>query len=91
MKRGVWIAVFFVAGMPQGLFAAEDHLNTQQQLGRRLFEQSCGVCHTRPTLIVRHVWSGTFENQFGRTGRATAHVHQQRHRAHARLQIHLHA
>ena len=51
MKRGVWIAVFFVAGMPQGLFAAENHLNAQQQLGRRLFEQSCGVCHTRPTLI----------------------------------------
>ncbi len=51
MKRGVWIAVFFVAGMPQGLFAVENHLNAQQQLGRRLFEQSCGVCHTRPTLI----------------------------------------
>src|SRR5258708_13198969 len=51
MKRGVGVAVFFVAGMSQGLFAAENHLNAQQQLGRRLFEQSCGVCHTRPTLI----------------------------------------
>jgi mono/diheme cytochrome c family protein len=30
---------------------ADEHLNDQQQLGRRLFEQSCGVCHTRPTLI----------------------------------------
>ena len=61
MKRGVWIAVFFVAGMPQGLFAAENHLNTQQQLGRRLFEQSCGVCHTRPTLI-----SGMFGPELSR-------------------------
>src|SRR5262245_18238758 len=31
--------------------AAEPRLNEQQQLGRRLFEQSCGVCHTRPTLV----------------------------------------
>ena len=51
MKRGVWIAVFLVIVLPQGLFAADNHLNAQQQLGRRLFEQSCGVCHTRPTLI----------------------------------------
>ena len=51
MKRSVWIAVILLAGMPQGLFAADDHLNEQQKLGRRLFEQSCGVCHTRPTLV----------------------------------------
>jgi hypothetical protein len=25
-------------------------MNEAQQLGRRLFEQSCGVCHTKPTL-----------------------------------------
>jgi mono/diheme cytochrome c family protein len=51
MKRGVWIAVFLVIVITQGLFAADNHLNAQQQLGRRLFEQSCGVCHTRPTLV----------------------------------------
>src|SRR5690242_5391638 len=31
--------------------AAENHLTEQETLGRRLFEQSCGVCHTRPTLV----------------------------------------
>jgi mono/diheme cytochrome c family protein len=51
MKLSVWFALMLLAGVPQGLFAAEDHLNEQQKLGRRLFEQSCGVCHTRPTLI----------------------------------------
>jgi len=51
MRRGVWIALYLLTGVPQGLLAAENHLNAQQQLGRRLFEQSCGVCHTRPTLI----------------------------------------
>src|SRR5437016_14139244 len=51
MKRNAWIVLILLAAVPQGLFAAENHLNAQQQLGRRLFEQSCGVCHTRPTLI----------------------------------------
>ena len=61
MKRVVWLAVFFVAGMSQYLFAAENHLDAQQQLGRRLFEQSCGVCHTRPTLT-----SGMFGPELSR-------------------------
>jgi mono/diheme cytochrome c family protein len=51
MKLSVWFALILLGGVPQGLFAAEDHLNEQQKLGRRLFEQSCGVCHTRPTLV----------------------------------------
>ena len=46
-----WIAVWLVAGMPQFALAAEVELNDQQKLGWRLFETSCGVCHTRPTLI----------------------------------------
>jgi mono/diheme cytochrome c family protein len=29
---------------------AEEALNDTQKVGRRLFEQSCGVCHTKPTL-----------------------------------------
>ena len=51
MKRSVLIVLILLAGVPRFLIAAENHLNAQQQLGRRLFEQSCGVCHTRPTLV----------------------------------------
>ena len=52
MKRSAWVVfIILPALVPQGVFAAEDHLNDQQKLGRRLFEQSCGVCHTRPTLV----------------------------------------
>src|SRR5438093_12064420 len=51
MKRSGWIALMLLAGASQGGFAAEDHLNEQQELGRRLFEQSCGFCPTRPTLV----------------------------------------
>ena len=51
MKRSVWIVLIFLVAVPPAVFAAEDHLNEQQKLGRRLFEQSCGVCHTRPTLV----------------------------------------
>ena len=52
MKHGVWVVLFLLASLPPVAAAAEHHqLNGQQQLGRRLFEQSCGVCHTRPTLI----------------------------------------
>jgi mono/diheme cytochrome c family protein len=53
MRRGVWITLLFVSVIPQGATATEEHLTDQQQLGRRLFEQSCGVCHTRPTLVSR--------------------------------------
>ena len=51
MKRSGWIILILLGGAPQGLFAAENHLNSQQKLGWRLFEQSCGVCNTRPTLV----------------------------------------
>jgi mono/diheme cytochrome c family protein len=51
MKHCVWISLVLLAVVPSQVFAAEDHLNEQQKLGRRLFEQSCGVCHTRPTLV----------------------------------------
>src|SRR2546430_7868753 len=30
--------------------AADDRLSDAQRLGRRLFEQSCVICHTKPTL-----------------------------------------
>jgi len=55
MKRTVWIALILFIFGSQYLFAADQHhsnqLTPQQQLGRRLFEQSCGICHTRPTLV----------------------------------------
>ena len=54
MKSIASMVLLLLAGMSEDLFAAEHHpnqLTAQQQLGRRLFEQSCGVCHTRPTLI----------------------------------------
>jgi mono/diheme cytochrome c family protein len=50
MRRAAWIILWCFAALPQGASAAEEHLTDQQQLGRRIFEQSCGVCHTRPTL-----------------------------------------
>jgi len=37
--------------VPELGLAAEVELNEQQKLGWRLYETSCGVCHTRPTLI----------------------------------------
>ena len=51
MKYRAWIAVVLLAGWPQVALAADEHLNDQQKLGWRLFETSCGICHTRPTLI----------------------------------------
>jgi len=51
MKRRVWVLVILIAGVSQGSFGADNHLNEQQKSGQRLFEQSCGVCHTRPTLV----------------------------------------
>lgn len=51
MKHSAWIVLILLAGASRTVFAAENRLNEQQKLGRRLFEQSCGVCHTRPTLI----------------------------------------
>lgn len=51
MLRSVWMVSLLVAGVSQSALAQHDELNPQQQLGRRLYEQSCGVCHTRPTLV----------------------------------------
>src|SRR5215831_16447115 len=51
MKHGAWLALAVLAAIPQAVSAADVVLNEQQKLGWRLFETSCGVCHTRPTLI----------------------------------------
>jgi mono/diheme cytochrome c family protein len=54
MKRGASVVLLLVLASPYG-FAQEtgDGLNDQQRLGRRVFAQSCGVCHLRPSLNVR--------------------------------------
>jgi mono/diheme cytochrome c family protein len=55
MMRKRWFFVFALAAWPQGLYAqpapATNPLNDTQKQGRLLYEQSCGICHTKPTLI----------------------------------------
>ena len=52
MALSAWasLSVILLAGLAHEA-AAQDHLSAQQALGRRLYEQSCSVCHTRPTLV----------------------------------------
>jgi mono/diheme cytochrome c family protein len=50
MRVGVSAALCLLALWPQAV-SAQVVLNDTQKLGQRLFEQSCGVCHTRPTLV----------------------------------------
>jgi mono/diheme cytochrome c family protein len=50
MTRSAWAAVvMFIACAPTGAQQAgsTESLNDTQQLGRRLFVQSCGVCHMK--------------------------------------------
>ena len=51
MLRTASAVLIGLAGISQTVYAAEVALNDQQKLGWRLFETSCGVCHTRPTLV----------------------------------------
>ena len=48
MRRIGLTAALLLAATPAS--AADVVLNETQTLGRRLFEQSCGICHTRPLL-----------------------------------------
>src|SRR5262245_65032271 len=50
MKVGVTAIALLLAGL-QAAAAADVELNQTQMLGRRLVDQHCGVCHTRPTLV----------------------------------------
>jgi mono/diheme cytochrome c family protein len=46
------IFLLALAAWPQAASAQQaGGLNDTQKSGRLLFEQSCGVCHTKPTLI----------------------------------------
>ena len=51
MEHRTWLALAVLAAAPQAASAADVVLNDQQKLGWRLYETSCGICHTRPTLI----------------------------------------
>jgi mono/diheme cytochrome c family protein len=53
MMRSGWIVLLVLAALPQSLSAqpAAANLSEIQRQGRMLFEQSCGVCHTKPTLV----------------------------------------
>src|SRR2546421_9075986 len=51
MKRSAWIIPFVLGLGLQNVSAQQaDSVTDTQTLGRLLFEQSCGVCHTKPTL-----------------------------------------
>lgn len=50
MKVRVTAMALLLAGL-QGAAAADVELNQTQMLGRRLVDQHCGVCHTRPTIV----------------------------------------
>jgi mono/diheme cytochrome c family protein len=50
MKVSVMATALLLAGAA-GAWAADVELNQTQMLGRRLVDQHCGVCHTRPTLV----------------------------------------
>jgi len=56
MRRKLRLVFLAIMLMPVATRAADEHaghstLTPQEKLGQRLFEQSCGVCHTRPTLL----------------------------------------
>jgi mono/diheme cytochrome c family protein len=48
LTAALWVAVLVPPAS-----AADVTLNETQMLGRRLFEQHCGVCHTRVMLTAR--------------------------------------
>jgi mono/diheme cytochrome c family protein len=50
MKHSVCLALCLLTVLPQAV-CAQAQLTDTEKLGQRLFEQSCGVCHTRPTLV----------------------------------------
>ena len=51
MKGSVTVTALLLAILAQDTLAADVELNQTQMLGRRLVDQHCGVCHTRPTLV----------------------------------------
>jgi len=51
MKRTAWLGLFALAVSSQGALAQQaGNLTEQQQMGRQVFAQSCGVCHLPPSM-----------------------------------------
>jgi mono/diheme cytochrome c family protein len=50
MKCSLGVVACLLAWLGVAAAQQADSLSDTQQTGRLLFEQSCGVCHTRPTL-----------------------------------------
>jgi len=54
MTRGILISLLFFAATLQGAYAQQASpakLNGTQLAGRELYNQHCGVCHTKPTIL----------------------------------------
>ena len=56
MRRCAIVVVFLALAWPSGAFSQHAAvepapLTDQQKTGRLLYEQSCGVCHTKPNLV----------------------------------------
>jgi mono/diheme cytochrome c family protein len=70
------MVLLLVTVVPQSAWAQHDGhaLDPAQQLGRRLYEQSCGVCHTRPTLVSRMYGPELNKNTAGGSAEAVAAV-----------------
>jgi mono/diheme cytochrome c family protein len=50
MRNAALLGLFVLAASANGAAAQQDTLTDQQKMGRRVFAQSCGVCHLPPTL-----------------------------------------
>jgi mono/diheme cytochrome c family protein len=50
MRNAALLGLFVLAASANGAAAQQDNLTDQQKMGRRVFAQSCGVCHLPPTL-----------------------------------------
>jgi len=58
MRVRIWFLLLQIAAFPfvvQGQ-QSRGSLTEAQQLGRRVFQQRCAVCHTRPTLAIKRPW-----------------------------------
>jgi mono/diheme cytochrome c family protein len=53
MRNAALFGLFVLAASAQGATAQQDSLTGQQQIGRRVFAQSCGICHLPPVLGAR--------------------------------------
>jgi mono/diheme cytochrome c family protein len=53
MRNAALFGLFVLAASAQEATAQQDSLTGQQQTGRRVFAQSCGICHLPPVLGAR--------------------------------------